>query len=662
MKVLIVRTAVLLCLLLQFGYAQDFGDGTQDPSLDSLLSMRITTASKHWESTSDAPASTTIVTSTDIKRFGYRTLEDVLKAVRGFYVSYDRNYSYIGVRGFSRPTDYNNRLLLLVNGHTLNEGFYGSAPFGTDFIIDFDAVDRIEIIRGPGSVLYGSGAMFAVVNVLTKPGVDLNSVQLLGETGSFGRARGSTTLGMEFSEDFDGMLSARWANIKGQDLFFSEYNADSTYNGIAHGLDWDRYVGFFSTINYRSLVMQAAFSTREKGIPTGSYGTAFGDPYEKTLDRYSFLEAKFDQEIDVSKGIMIRGYYDHYYYTGTYPYDKLSHEATTANRIGGEFQFRWDLSSSNRLSTGLEYINNTRSDFRNWDVDTTFYDGNFPFTTFSLYVQDEYQLTSDLAFTVGVRRDAHSIAGSSIMPRASAVYHPTTSGTVKLLYGEAYRAPNMNELNYEDNLSDFKVSRNLRREHITTIELELSQRLSDELHAVASLYTYTMKDLIDERIDPTDSLLQFQNFGKVQARGFDCELTARLHVGLNGYINYTYEHAANAANNAGLTNSPTHMLKLGLGYNLVDYLRAAFEMQYQTGRLTVQGFSTDPFFITNLNIATSSPANRESRERLLDWLRVTLLVRNLFNVKYATPGGFEHQQAGIIQNGREFLLKLELTL
>ena len=108
--------------------------------------------------------------SEDIDRFGYRTLADILRGVRGFYVTNDRNYSYLGVRGFSRPGDYNARVLLLVDGHRLNDNVFGSALIGTEFPLDIDLIERVEIIRGPSSSLYGTSAFFAVINVITKSG------------------------------------------------------------------------------------------------------------------------------------------------------------------------------------------------------------------------------------------------------------------------------------------------------------------------------------------------------------------------------------------------------------------------------------------------------------------------------------------------------------
>src|SRR5690606_14419843 len=105
-------------------------------SLDSLLNTRISAASKYAQTADEAAASVTIVTSDDIERNGYTNLGEVLEGVRGFYLSSDRNYQYLGTRGFSRPSDYNNRILVLVDGHTLNEHTWGSAQVGDDITLD----------------------------------------------------------------------------------------------------------------------------------------------------------------------------------------------------------------------------------------------------------------------------------------------------------------------------------------------------------------------------------------------------------------------------------------------------------------------------------------------------------------------------------------------
>ena len=102
--------------------------------------------SKFEQKTTEAPSSVTVITSDEIKRYGHRTLGDVLQSVQGFHVSYDRNYAYLGTRGVSLG-DFNSRILLLVNGHRVNNNLTDGAYIDTAFILDVDLIDRVEIIR-----------------------------------------------------------------------------------------------------------------------------------------------------------------------------------------------------------------------------------------------------------------------------------------------------------------------------------------------------------------------------------------------------------------------------------------------------------------------------------------------------------------------------------
>src|SRR3990170_1261941 len=95
-------------------------------------------ASKYEQKVTEAPSSVSIVTSAEIKKYGYRTLADILRSIRGFFVTFDRNYSYVGVRGFNRPGDYNTRILLLIDGHRVNDNVYDGALIGTEFILEVD--------------------------------------------------------------------------------------------------------------------------------------------------------------------------------------------------------------------------------------------------------------------------------------------------------------------------------------------------------------------------------------------------------------------------------------------------------------------------------------------------------------------------------------------
>jgi iron complex outermembrane receptor protein len=608
-------------------------------------------AAKYEQTINEAPASVTIITSEDIERYGYRTLEEVFASVRGFYVSNDRNYSYVGVRGFSRPTDYNNRILLLLNGHTLNDRMYGSAAIGTDLALDLDSVERIEIVRGPGSALYGTNAMFAVVNIITRKGIMLNGTKLSATAGSYGRLQGRAMFGKEYDNGMDIFVSGIWSDIKGQDeLYYEEYDDPLTNNGIAEDLDWDKYYAFLTTIRYSDFTLQANIKSREKGVPTGSWDTVFNNSDAKTLDKYQVVELKYDTDISVDKSIMLRGYFDRYFCAGAYPYedDYNWSEESIDTWLGSELQFRWEPWLDNLLIVGAEYQNHTRASYKYWIDDEVSFDDDFPHNIFSLYIQDEHQAMENLSLTVGIRMDRYSTVGSSANPRVAIVYNPTRSSTLKLLYGEAFRAPSTYEANYEEE-DYWQFNPDLEPEKIKTMEAVWEHWLSNRLLGMVSLYNYEMKNLIDT-VELPDSLFQYQNISRVKAKGLELELNAQLTRDLRGYVSYTFQDAEDADLKEKLTNSPGHIVKLGLVCPVFKYFYAALESQYEAERITVYETETDRYLLTNINL---------SSKPLFDHLKFSFLIRNLFDTKYSLPGGVEHLQPAIPQNGRNFAVKLE---
>src|SRR5665647_854381 len=155
--------------------------------LTDLMNQKVVTASKYSQSSAEAASSIGVITADEIKQFGYRTLGEALNSRRGMYLSNDKNYLYVGSRGFSRPTDYNNRIVIMIDGHIMNEVVYGSAFMGNELGINFDNIERIEIIRGPGASVYGSGSMLNIINLISKKGADINGVTVSAGIGSFGK-------------------------------------------------------------------------------------------------------------------------------------------------------------------------------------------------------------------------------------------------------------------------------------------------------------------------------------------------------------------------------------------------------------------------------------------------------------------------------------------
>src|ERR1700732_5055410 len=184
--------------------AQNKGDTPNllDMSLEDLMSIEIDSvygASGFKQKVTEAPASVTIITSEEIQKFGYKTLADILRNVRGFYVTYDRNYSYLGVRGYGPSGDYNSRIAVLIDGHRLNDNIFDAAPFGTEFPIDVDLIDRVEVIRGPNSSLYVASAFLGVINIITKRGRNLETVNVAGDLASYGTYQSRVSYGTRFA-------------------------------------------------------------------------------------------------------------------------------------------------------------------------------------------------------------------------------------------------------------------------------------------------------------------------------------------------------------------------------------------------------------------------------------------------------------------------------
>ncbi len=145
-------------------------------------------ASKGLTSVDEAPASTTVLTQEELRAFGWRNLAEAVSGVRGFFLSDDRNYTYVGVRGFSPPGDLNTRILILWDGHSMNDVWAGQGYAAHDLSVDLEEVERIEVVRGPGSALYGTGAFFAVINVVPRESLGTQQhVEVTGIGGGAGR-------------------------------------------------------------------------------------------------------------------------------------------------------------------------------------------------------------------------------------------------------------------------------------------------------------------------------------------------------------------------------------------------------------------------------------------------------------------------------------------
>ncbi len=617
----------------------------------------VVTAAKHEQMPEEAPSFVTVITDDQIKKFGYRDLSDALSSVPGFFITNDRNYEYVGVRGFARPGDYNMRILFMVDGHRINDDIYGGAFPNEAFAVDMDIVKRIEVIRGPGSALYGNTAFFAVVNVITKDPDELKGAKAAAEYGGFNTNKESVSYGTKTDNGAKMLFAGSVMNSEGQSLFFKEFNDPSTNNGISNNCDYERASHLFMKANYGEFSMSGAYEDRTKGVPTGSYGTVFNDPRNMTEDGMRYLELKYDKKLDDSREVTAKVYYDYADYYGDYI---LDYPPVTDNRdltqsfwYGTDVMLNWSLSPDNKLILGSEYQNHILDLQQNYDVEpyALNLDESHPYSNWSAYVQDEMKLgRSNL--TLGVRTDNYPQFGGVLNPRIAYVINPYENTHVKFLYGSAFRAPSQYELYYSDGGATSKPSPDLIPEKIYTYETVLEQVFGPDLRGSLSAYKYDIYDLISQTIDPSDGLLVFDNIGRVSGGGIEMSLRKDFGGGSYGFLGYANQRAVDQSSGSLLTNSPENVGNVGLVFPVFnENTTLATELKYVSQEKTLQGEYTYPNLLTDLNLVS---------RKLWGMSEVSLSVKNFFNENCGDPGSGEHPEDIIYQDGREYFVKVVL--
>jgi outer membrane receptor for ferrienterochelin and colicins len=626
-------------------------------SIEELMEVEVETvygASRYEQKVTEAPSSVTIVTADMIRKFGYRTLADLLRSVRGFYVTNDRNYSYIGVRGFGRPGDYNSRILVQVDGHRINDNVYDEALVGEDFIIDIDLIERVEIIRGPSSSLYGSSAFFAVINIITRRGHDFNGFEASAAAGSLDTYKGRVSYGKQFLNGLEIVASGSGLDSDGNDhLFYREYDAPETNNGVTDDTDYEHAYNFFSRLSFRDFTLEGAYVSREKGIPTGAFDTDFNDSHNRSVDEHGYVDLRYDKELAEGLGIVGRLFYDVTKYKGDYIYSGVDNRDTDRGEWwGAELTGKKTFLGKHTLIMGAEYQGNFRQDQKNYDREpyALYLDDRRDGYKWGLYAQGEIALHRKLTLNLGVRWDYFDTFGSTTNPRLALIYKPFDKSVFKFMYGEAFRAPNAYELYYSDSGLTAKASNNLDPETIRTYEIVYEQRMFEHLQGTVSGFYYDTKDLITLTTDPADDLLVFKNVDRTETIGVEVELRGKWENGLEAWASYSYQDSENKSTDKTLTNSPMHLAKANVIIPILrERLFAAFETQYTGTRKTLKGNNADDFIVANLTIFGQS---------LVKGLDLSATIYNIFDEGYGDPASEEHRQDIIKQDGRAFRVKL----
>lgn len=621
--------------------------GNREPltelALEDLLKIQVYAASKFMQDVAQAPASVTIVTAAEIRNHGYETIADVLRAVRGFYVTDDRSYSYVGTRGFSRPGDYNSRVLLLVNGHRLNDDVYEQALIGTESPIDVSAIDHVEVVRGPSSSLYGTSAFFAVVNIVTRTGRSTSGVEVQGLGGSLRTVGGRVAAGGTTANGIDAFVSVAARHSTGNKrLYFPEFDTPFTSNGVARGADGDRGASVYGSATIHSLRLQGGYGDRTKTIPTAPFGTLFDDSRTSTRDAHAFADAEVTHVVRRRVTLQGRAAFDRYEYNGTFPYpdgmfDDRARGAwvTTEGSVVRQFD-------RHAITGGVEYRNHLQQDQYAADGSGLLLDDQRSSQTTGLYVEDELRVRPGLLVNAGVRWDEYyGMFGGTLNPRLAVIYSPFDGSALKLLYGRAFRAPNPYELYYDRNA----LSATLAPERIGTYEAVWEQLVNPYLRVTGSLFYYRASDLIAQRggSDTIDGLY-YQNADTANALGAEFEVQFDLPGRAHGRVAHTMQTARDRASNARLSNSPSQLGMFAVDAPLAHTgLLASIGGYGISSRRSATGAFVAGAVIANLTV---------SRPLTVRGLSAALSIKNLFDRDYADPASVEHVERTIPQDGR----------
>lgn len=621
--------------------------------LEALMQVKVKTASLFSQSVAEAPAAVVVLTAKDIRAFGWRTLADALGSLPGVYTTYDRTYSYLGARGFQRPGDYNSRFLLLIDGMRVNDSVYDQAPIGDDFPLDMDLVERIEYVPGPGSAIYGSNALFGVINVVTKKGSDIHGAQAAASVGSFGEKRARATYGWHGEHGADLVLSATSFDRSGQDLYYPEFDTPDQNHGVAQGLDYDRAQYLFAKFAYSGFRISAGYGNRMKGMPPAPYDAVFNAP-QSTIDTHSFIDATYSHSVAHGVDIASELYWERYDYSylalfGSPPAANL--DGDKAIWYGADVHATISSVPHNKFVVGVSAMRDASRDQFNYNTDPyqLVLDDRRSSNSIGLYAEDEIKLPWRITLNAGLRADHETIAGTNLSPRLALNYKPTDVDTFKIIYGRAYRAPNAYELYYTiGGPGGQQGNPSLRAEHITTTELVYDRALGENAHATVSLFHYDVRDLITETLDPS-GVYVFENTARARANGI--ELAYEQHIASLATIraSYAWQLARDGDTGAVLQNSPRNLAKLNVTVPLFHHrARLGAEMRCASARLAQAG-SAAGYCLGNVTIGSS---------HLVPHADVSFSVYNVTDKRYADPAGPNFTQNVIAQQSRTFVLKL----
>lgn len=618
------------------------GQASATPAGDPLDLLeqenRVFAASRYSQTIAETPANVTVITRDDLARFGYRSIHEALASVPGFHDATSQ-WPGLGVRGLAVPGDFGSRLLFLINGMPIYEPTYGG--FFIEYL-DIEAIDRIEVVKGTGSALYGSGAVLGIVNLITRSARDAAGSSLALEAASQGTRKLFASHGA-YDWDMDSFFAASVTSSPGRDLYLREFDTpefdNATYGGISSGNDRLRGHRLFGRVVRGDFWLQGAIVDALKGDPLASFQSVFESDLLKLREQLAAFETGFNATLAdgavatgriYAFGIAERG--DYATSDNRLPPEAFINVSDLSSRqVGAELRYDRYVSDRHHVLLGAELkrvvghqqAGNQPGTER---ADTLTVNIKPRYTQWAVFLQDEIRLGRHRLF-LGARYDGYEGFSQGVKgrlsPRVSYVHEISPKTTGKLIYGEAYRVPTLYETHFQDAspvAASVWANPALKPETARSLEVLAEHRPNPANTWSLSAYYNRLKDspvqVVTPEVDgyPCESgpegCTQFRNSGATRSvRGIEAAVRLRPSHPLSLYASLTVQRGNVAGREPA--SSPRGLAKVGVSHhlpaaNLVTALEAWWVGRAQ-GRLNEDGSRTAAapgYWLLNANLST----------------------------------------------------------
>lgn len=617
-----------------------------------------------------APAVASVFTAEQIKNMGAMDIDDVLETVPGLHISrlsntYTPIYAFRGVH-----SKYTPQVLMLINGVPITNSFLGNRNQNWGGM-PVEAIARIEVIRGPGSAVFGADAFSGVINIITKNADDIKENEGGVRLGSFsttdawlslanssGDLKYSAVIEYHKTDGFDKVIQAD-AQTRYDDIFGTSASlAPGPVNVGTENLD------FRAELNYLEWTVRFGLQDRNN-LGLGAGLAAALDPEAKKASQRRNLDINYKTQISDSWQLNVQAtYFDtsqdikNQYYI----YPKGAFNGAFPNGFIGnpEVWERHTRFNATGLYTGLDnHLLRIGAGYHKGDMYKTKETKNFgigpdgnpidptgPLIDVSdspyiflketdrvnnyAFIQDVWTFANDWELTAGIRHDNYSDFGGTTNPRLALVWSTSLNLSTKLLYGKAFRAPSFADTGNINNPVALG-NPDLNPEEMETVELAFDYHPQSGFGAVLSFYDYTWTDIIQYVPDQGQSSNTAQNLGEQTGYGSELEINWRITDKIKLASNFSWSHATNDLTDADVAYVPNKQLYLQVDWDITENVKLNIKNNFVSGRkrsVNDERKAIDDYILSDLTLRWK---NNELP------VEFALQARNIFDVDAREP-------------------------